>query len=547
MLVKRSVPLSLSTKKKAYYAKPKPKPKLSAVTKIHPIEFYNREGEAVMIPYTREELDVSKLRVSDPPETDQQRKDRLNYQSWLHSFTFFGEDPLLTRVVVRRGMKPNGKKERNLVVGKVWVTTLMPHETFEEGNYADTKALCIKKLELSRKEREANDNDVGKLKLVNALPPSWESSMSTQKPLEGYEDRCRTPALVELLFKGYTHSPSRHIRKFVERTAANDEDISTPPVKVKRPLEVLMQKELAILQDKLAKNRYDANPLPAPNDDQYIARYTSWLRAPKVMGVSLLTDGYITSYSDKQLKLFKQVIENIEQKWKQFANYNYPTRQSVMKIGESLYRYDNWLRGNNPWSPKGRRFILIGEPYGDPKRKLSIRESKNIDIPLGLPKPSQGQSISAERIGLDVMPPMTELEYDHITRIRPNSVDKHLYDLGLISLGQCCTGNAANEMAGLLIETKLHKGSYAINRLKTEYVYFDKLFWSVSQVVLKALQQTSVQDNPESPAIITVDDDVKKPDKVSRQDKDLLEKSNVITTSSKAVLRWFIKMYDKIN
>lgn len=98
-------------------------------------------------------------------------------------------------------------------------------------------------------------------------------------------------------------------------------------------------------------------------------------------------------------------------------------------------------------------FVLVGSPYGDPKRQgfPAYVPPTTVNHKLkGLPKPVPLETcelVWSERIGLDTMPPMSEAEYENITRSAPDSVDRFLLSAGIIGIKDFDTGLTARAQA----------------------------------------------------------------------------------------------------
>lgn len=169
------------------------------------------------------------------------------------------------------------------------------------------------------------------------------------------------------------------------------------------------------------------------------ARYTNWLAKMSVH----------TAGRRKNRRPSEGQRIGPRQRRVQFLDYHY----SCGRMSRSTYlaARRRLLAANAAHKARSMvNFVLIGKPYGDQRRQPFLKSS-SVRVFKGLPRPDssvivKGNSCRAERMGLDTMPPlppMSQEEYDVITRSDPNSIDEHLFSLNLIGLKDYDTGQAA--------------------------------------------------------------------------------------------------------
>ena len=517
-------------------------PRGGELVKPH-LEFYNVEGEAVMRRRSMAEIvdigrsvDLSALNAQILQETS-------DYKSWLCSNAGLCQESLENeslcwfRPLFRFQKRWKGNKVLSKTpVNKVLVCTLLEArfdngtrvKADEWGNHSDTAEVYRARLQRSERERKGNTRDDGKLlSEVKSLPPDWISSMTSQRVLEGCENRSRPPTVTELVGKYHYRLPQAF------RVGRKLQDPIKPEDNVEARTSTVPWNTQSVAVDKLSQYGTRASNDDCPNVHnahvlsyvEYIlsgdfhalgasepkvrsritstlgefesyeeeARYLSWLSCPEAMSLASYYDrDYFYEPSEEVTKSFNAehpisedqrfcdffVNDSSESDrlalWllgRSYTNYSarYPrklkplshtwlstlsvnNRRLAIKIHQwkagliplekeasylaSIEFHKKLDRQEREHASQGEGFVLInasseGDWSKDVKRELTREASKPQAVSYRLLRldPSSYRRFEAYRIGLDYQVPMTDMEYRNITRVEPNSVDKHVSNL----------------------------------------------------------------------------------------------------------------------
>ncbi len=328
-----------------------PEKEKESLTLAHDLRFFNVEGEAGMHAYSQASLtdheDIAdQLRAWELKEyNDQIRRETSGYKSWLASFASFCNDESLYRVVKYSTYSGNGvvPKKKSVKVNKIQACFLITKEDKQKnfnsefvdeffrldqddswGNHSYTASIYRDRMQRSERQREKNTRNNGKpIYLVNIIPKDWDSSMSSQRPVEGYEHRARPPTVVELLRPCTTKVSARKLAQASvpwSPTPVELGDLSNYGTPANDPVNndpLVSDLLYGPFQNKGSSTRYkysdfrrkvvgvEGSLLGEFDSPEETVKYLSWLKAPEVMRLALYQDrsNYVTASLEDTEKL----------------------------------------------------------------------------------------------------------------------------------------------------------------------------------------------------------------------------------------------------